>query len=186
MRQAIFGIALTVLAGPAGAVEVSRSRDIPAPPAAVWALVGGFCAIALWHPQVVACETSGTRDDADREDNEPMRRLTIAGGLGILVEAETRRDEAGMSYSYAFIEGPLPVAAYNATLQVRPNGTGATVVWSATFDPAGMGEAEARADIEGVYEQGLAGIARELGAPAARPRSAPPVIPDGPPPVLPR
>ncbi|KQU20976.1 MxaD protein [Methylobacterium sp. Leaf94] len=170
MRQAILGIALTLLAGPAGAIEVSRSRDIPAPAAAVWALIGGFCSIALWHPQVVACDSSGTRDDADREDNEPVRRLVVAGGLGTLVEAETRRDEAGMSYSYAFIEGPLPVGAYNATLQVRPNGTGATVVWSATFDPAGMGEAEARADIEGVYDQGLDGIARELGAPATKPR----------------
>ncbi|MGU3360375.1 SRPBCC family protein [Methylobacterium sp. M6A4_1b] len=170
MRQAISGIVLTVLAGPASAIEVSRSRDIPAPPAAVWALIGGFCAIALWHPQVAACESSGTRNDVDREDNEPMRRLVVAGGLGTLVEAETRRDEAGMSYSYAFIEGPLPVAAYNATLQVRPNGTGATVVWSATFDPAGMSEAEARADIEGVYDQGLDGIAREFGATGARPK----------------
>ena len=42
MRQAILGIALTLLAGPAGAIEVSRSRDIPAPAAAVWALIGGF------------------------------------------------------------------------------------------------------------------------------------------------
>lgn len=170
MRQAILGVTLTLLAGPASAIEVSRSRDIPAPAAAVWALIGGFCSIALWHPQVVACEASGTRDDADREDNEPVRRLVVAGGLGTLVEAETRRDEAGMSYSYVFIEGPLPVAAYNATLQVRPNGNGATVVWSTTFDPAGMSEAEARADIEGVYDQGLDGIARELGAPATRPR----------------
>jgi hypothetical protein len=33
-----------------------------------------------------------------------------------------------------------------------------------------MSEAEARADIEGVYDQGLDGIAREFGAPAAKPR----------------
>ncbi|MCJ2128107.1 SRPBCC family protein, partial [Methylobacterium sp. E-045] len=57
--------------------------------------------------------------------------------------------------------GPLPVKAYNATIAVHPKGSGSTVVWTATFDAAGMTDAEAKADIEGVYEQGLAGIAKD-------------------------
>jgi hypothetical protein len=31
-----------------------------------------------------------------------------------------------------------------------------------TFDAAGMNDAEAKADIKGVYEQGLAGIAKHF------------------------
>jgi uncharacterized protein YndB with AHSA1/START domain len=147
-------------AGPACALEVSRSRDIPAPPEAVWALIGGFCAIELWHPQVGRCILSGV--DEDDGIRAQIRGLVVKGGQGTIVEVETARDEAGMSYSYSFIQGPLPVRAYNATLTVLPNGTGSTVIWSATFDADGVSDADAVADIKEVYDAGLAGIAREV------------------------
>lgn len=141
------------------AVEVARSIEIKASPAAVWAIVSDFCAIARWHPRVERC----TLSDSGEADGETaaMRSLIVAGGLGTIVEVETDRDETTMSYSYAFVSGPLPVKAYNATLAVRPIGANSTVVWTATFDAAGMSDADAKADIEGVYEQGLAAIARE-------------------------
>ena len=155
---AAIGAALLV-AGPAYALEVTRSRDIPAPAAAVWALVGDFCAIQFWHPQVERCILSANDDDDGIRAQ--IRGLVVKGGLGTIVEVETARDEAAMSYSYGFIQGPLPVSAYNATLAVRPNGSGSTVIWTATFDAKGMSDAEAVADITGVFDSGLAGIARE-------------------------
>lgn len=163
-RNALAG-PLAVLLGvlladkPACAIEVTRSRDLPAPAAAVWALIGDFCGIQLWHPQVERCIASA--DDDDDGIRAQIRGLVVKGGLGTIVEVETARDEAGMSYSYSFIQGPLPVRAYNSTLAVRPNGAGSTVIWTATFDAEGMGEPEAVADIAGVFEAGLAGIARE-------------------------
>ena len=147
-------------AGPACALEVTRSRDIPAPPAAIWALIGDFCAIGLWHPQVERCILS--REDDDDGIRAQIRGLVAKGGLGTIVEVEAARDEAAMSYSYSFIQGPLPVRAYNATLAVRPNGAGSTVVWTATFDAEGMSDADALKDITGIYDDGLAGIAREV------------------------
>lgn len=159
-RTALAAIGAALLAaGPARALEVSRSRDIPVPPAAVWALVGDFCAIQFWHPQVERCVLSG--DDDDDGVRAQIRGLVVQGGLGTIVEVETARDEVGRSYSYSFIQGPLPVRDYNATLAVRPNGAGSTVIWSATFDAEGMSDADAVADIAGVFESGLAGIARE-------------------------
>ncbi|MER2195008.1 SRPBCC family protein [Methylobacterium brachiatum] len=158
--RAVSGIAALLSAGSACALEVTRSRDIPAPPAAVWALVGEFCAIGLWHPQVERCILS--REDDDDGIRAQIRGLVTKGGLGTIVEVETARDEAAMSYSYSFIQGPLPVRSYNATLAVRPNGAGATVIWTATFDAEGMTDAEAVKDITGVYDAGLAGIAREV------------------------
>ncbi|WP_267421786.1 SRPBCC family protein [Methylobacterium sp. GC_Met_2] len=149
----------TLAAGPAHALEVIRSRDLPTPAEAVWALVGDFCAIQFWHPQVERCILSA--DDDDDGIRAQIRGLVVKGGLGTIVEVETARDETGRSYSYGLIQGPLPVRAYNATLAVRPNGTGSTVIWSATFDAEGMRDAEAVADIAGVFEAGLAGIARE-------------------------
>ena len=147
---------------PASALEVTRSRVVAAPPAAVWSLIGGFCDIQRWHPQVTRCTLSS-------ETGAPVRALVAAGGLGTLIEIETARDEAARRYSYRLVSGPLPVKDYAATLSVTPAGEGpdkdsskgATVTWTARFEAEGMTEAEAVADIVGVYEAGLAGIARE-------------------------
>lgn len=167
-RGALFsrgGVALALWAGvaafPASALEVTRSRDIEAPPAAVWAIVGDFCGIGRWHPQVERCILSNEEDDETAKVQ--VRGLVVKGGLGTIVEVETARDETGRSYSYSFVQGPLPVAAYNATLSVRPNGTGSTVIWSGTFDASGATDEAAVADVTSVYDEGLAGIAREVG-----------------------
>lgn len=160
MRRALVAAALAALAAqPVQALEVARSRDVPAPPAAVWALIGDFCAIGNWHPMVERCILSSDEDDDG--ERVQLRGVVAKGGLGTIVEIETARDEAAMRYSYTFVQGPLPVQAYNATLSVQPNGAGSTVLWTATFDAAGMSDAEALADITGVYDAGLAGIARE-------------------------
>lgn len=157
---------LLVLAGvaigtPACALEVIQSRDIAAPPSAVWALVGDFCAIGQWHPQVERCILSS--DEDDDAVRVQLRGLVVKGGGGTIVEVETARDDAAMTYSYSFVKGPLPVSAYNASLSVRPNGTGSTVIWSGSFDAAGTTDAEAVTAITQIYEKGLAGIAREAG-----------------------
>jgi uncharacterized protein YndB with AHSA1/START domain len=156
--------ALAILAAagrpvPAMALELTLSRDIDAPPAAVWALIGDFCAIGRWHPQVERCILSN--DEDDDSVRVQVRGLVVKDGGGTVVEVETARDERAMSYSYSFVQGPLPVSAYNASLSVRPNGAGSTVIWSGSFDAAGMTDAEALADMRGVYERGLDGIARE-------------------------
>lgn len=147
-------IGLVVHSASASALEVTRTRIVAAPPAAVWSLIGGFCDIARWHPQVTRCTLS-------TEEGAPVRALVAAGGLGTLVEIETARDEAAFSYSYRLVSGPLPVKGYAATLSVAPIGKGSTITWTARFEAEGMTEAEAVADVGGVYEAGLAGIARE-------------------------
>lgn len=152
---------LFALTSVAHALEVTRSRDVDAPPAAVWAVIGDFCAIGRWHPQVERCILSN--DEDDESVTVQVRGLVVKGGLGTIVEIETARDETGMSYSYSFVQGPLPVSAYNATFAVRPNGSGSTVIWSGTFDAAGVADAAAVADLTEVYDVGLAGIAKEVG-----------------------
>ena len=159
LRRPVPGLLLVAAIGaaaPSGAsaLEVTRSRVVAAPPAAVWSLIGGFCDIARWHPQVTRCTLSS-------ESGAPVRALVTAGGLGTLIEIETARDEIASSYSYTLVSGPLPVKNYAATLSVEPIGKGSTITWTARFEAEGMSEAEAVADIAGVYEAGLAGIARE-------------------------
>lgn len=157
----VLPVAAFLAGSPAAALEVTRSRDIDAPPAAVWAIIGDFCAIGRWHPQVDRCILSS--DEDDESVRVQVRGLVVKGGLGTIVEVETARDENGLSYSYSFVQGPLPVSAYNATLSVRPNGSGSTVIWSGTFDASGVTDADAVADLTKVYDEGLAGIAKEAG-----------------------
>ncbi|WP_418292042.1 SRPBCC family protein [Methylobacterium durans] len=59
--------------------------------------------------------------------------------------------------------GPVPVRNYSSTIAVTPKGAGALVTWRATFEADAVSDAEAVAFIAGVYERGLAGIAKEAG-----------------------
>ncbi len=131
--------------------QVTRATALAADPDTVWAAIGGFQAIADWHPAVEAC----TRDDIGAAEH---RRLALADGEE-LVEKFLGGD--ARSYGYAIIDGPLPVGHYRATLSVVPAGTGSVVVWSSTFTPRGE---DAEAVIAGVYEAGLRALESRFGA----------------------
>lgn len=143
------------------ALEVTRDLDISAPPAAVWAIMGDFCAIERWHPQVKRCFLS--EDDEDGTAAMPVRGLITTDGGGVIVEAETDRDEGSLSYSSRLLGGPVPVKNYRSTIAVTPSGKGSLVTWRATFEADAVSDAEAVAFIAGSYERGLAGIAKEAG-----------------------
>jgi carbon monoxide dehydrogenase subunit G len=141
------------------ALEVSRSLEISAPPAAVWAIIGDFCSIELWHPQVERCTLS--ENDATDGVTLPVRGVVTTESAGTIVEAETARNEGGMSYSSILLGGPLPVRNYSSTIAVTAKAERAVVTWRATFEADGVSDSDAVAEIAGIYERGLAGIARE-------------------------
>ncbi|AWN39603.1 SRPBCC family protein [Methylobacterium durans] len=159
----ILGSAAFLLAQCTGssALEVIRDLDIPAPPAAVWAIIGDFCAIERWHPQVKRCFLS--EDEEDGAAALPVRGLFTTERESIIVEVETDRDEGSMSYSSRLLGGPVPVKNYSSTIAVTPSGKGSLVTWRATFDADAVSDAEAVTFIARVYERGLAAIAKEAG-----------------------
>jgi uncharacterized protein YndB with AHSA1/START domain len=123
-------------AGAASAASVTKSIDVDAPPAKVWAMIGPFCSISAWHPAIGKCTTDGNA--------EPTRTLVTIDGKATFVEIETARDEKGMSYSYAIKSSPLPLSDYKSTIKVEPKGEGlSTITWSSTFTPAAGKEASA-------------------------------------------
>jgi hypothetical protein len=149
-------VALTLLGGSPSepSLEVSQSRAIAASPAAVWAVIGGFCDLPRWHGRVRSCAPS-------RDNGLTMRVLDVAG-VGSLAELQLDRDEAAMSYSYALEQGPWPVRQYRGELTVSPRGEGALVTWRATFRLRGPRDDGAVSDIEDLFRTGLAGLAREV------------------------
>jgi hypothetical protein len=115
---------------------------------ALWAKIGDFCGIGKWHPAIEKCALS-----ADGK----TRTLSLKGG-GTIVEAQTKLDAAGKSYTYSIVSGPLPVANYSSTITVSADGAGSVVTWTGKYDAKGAPDADAMKAIQGVYDSGVKGL----------------------------
>ncbi len=139
----------------ASAASLSRSVDVNGTPAAVWSIVGPFCAIKDWLPPIGACTEDG--------NNPPTRTLVTKDGKATFVELQTARSDAKHTYSYSFVSSPLPVTLYTSTIQVVAKSRGiSTVTWSGTYIPASGKEEDASDMLGGVYEAGLNAIKAKL------------------------
>jgi hypothetical protein len=134
--------------GAASAAEVESKVEVKGDAAAIWAKVGGWCALADFHPAVAKCEES-------EANGKKRRTLTTKDGAVI---KETMLDSGATSYSYRIDESPLPVADYTASFSLTKSKDGATIVWSAKFQPKGASEAEAEKVIQGIFDGGLGAI----------------------------
>lgn len=150
-----FVIAMTLLgASEKPTLEVSQTRTIPASPAAVWAVIGGFCDIHRWHGQARACALF-------HDGGQTVRSLNLRG-IGTLLEVQLDRDEDDMMYSYALLHSPWPVKQHRAILTVSPAGNGSIVTWRATFRLENDCDDGAVSQIEDLFRSGLSGIAHEV------------------------
>jgi hypothetical protein len=127
---------------------VYRSRTLSISADALWERVGGWATLHEWHPVIASVEAEG-------EGVGSTRLLNLADGATVLERLESS-DDAARTYSYRFVEHPLPVDDYAGTLAVSSNDDGSsTVTWSSTFEPKGVSEAEAQEIIGGIYSAGL-------------------------------
>ena len=103
------------------------------PAEAVWARVGGFCAIAEWFRTTCAI-TSGQEDQLGA-----VRRL----GPGIIEMLVARTD---LSYTYTQpVRTGAPFNAYHGTLEVKPvTATTSKLVYSFFYDNSMLGDDAAR------------------------------------------
>ena len=142
--------ALAAFSAVAEAVEVKKRREAPGTPAAIWEVVGDFCAIKNWHPAVAQCDEITEGDDV-------FRILTLKDG-GKIKELLTEKGDT--SYSYEIIESPLPVKNYKATLKIgkvdEPERI--EILWTAEFDANGVSDDEAKTIIAGLAEDGVKAI----------------------------
>lgn len=122
-------------------VKVNLSTKLPVSTKQVWDLIGNFNALPDWHPAVERSEI-----EEEEGGRGVIRRLHLLGG-GTLVERLEKLDDSEHLYSYEILESPLPVADYHATLRVREEEGGCTVV------------------VERVRAEGRAGAGRRGGDP---------------------
>lgn len=141
-----FAFALTVAAD---AAEVKREIKVKGEKAEIWTKIGGWCAIANWHPVVAKCEEK-------EDDGRKLRTLTTKDG-GVIKETMLRSSETG--YTYQIDESPLPVSNYTASFALmRHDEDQVHIIWSARFEPKGASQAAAEKVIDGIFRDGLAGI----------------------------
>ena len=129
--------------------KVSLSTELPVSARTAWETIGGFNDVAKWHPAVARSEES-------KRGGSTVRTLHLHGGGSVIEQLEVR-DDAARTYSYAILEGPLPVARYRSTLRVKEQagGRGCIVEWSSEFDPSGAAEHDAVKIVRGIYEAGF-------------------------------
>ena len=128
--------------------KVTMSNRVAASPEAIWQVMGGFGAMANWHPLVERTETDGSGTGS-------VRTLHLVGG-GKLVERLEQEQPNERRYSYSIIDGPLPVRNYSADIRVSDNGDGTSAVeWSSSFEPTAADPTTAIKAIEDVYRAGL-------------------------------
>jgi hypothetical protein len=158
------GLAMGAVTATAASLVSARKLEINVDEAkteaerkALWAKVGGWCAIQEWHPAIASCEES-------KEGDTTFRTLTLKDGGKI---KEKLVDTGTTSYRYEIVESPLPVKNYEAQFSVTPDDDDLdeiNVGWSATYDPAdGKDDKEARKAIDGIFKDGIESIKAKYG-----------------------
>jgi hypothetical protein len=155
LSRIIIAAALAIpIASSAFALDVKKTITVSASPAAAWKAVGTFCEVGDWLLAVTKCELS-------KKDGAVFRTLTLNNGV-IIVEKQISRDDAKFRYSYAFVEGPLPLQNYVSTISVGHAAGHTTVTWTARFNAKGTTDDAAKALVDGAYETALAELKRKL------------------------
>ena len=138
----------------AGSLSVSREMIVDRPPATVWKLVGEFNSLDVWLPPVQASTFTGLPTEPGA-----VRRLDLGNNASV-TERLVAYSGTLHSYSYAFIQSPLPVKNYVATIELKPAPDGKTLIkWHSTFDANGAPDDKAKEAILGIYDAGLAKVA---------------------------
>jgi len=126
-------------------------KTVKAPVAAVWQQLADFASIQPGGPiESVSYEGEGVG---------MIRRIGMGGG--VVIERLEEHNEAGRRFSYAIInnDSPLPFIGYSATVQLGDNGDDTTtVIWTGTFEPRDVPEADAIHMANGIYAGAIKGV----------------------------
>ena len=138
------------------------SAVIPAHVDQVWSVVRDFNGLPAFHPAIEA----SSLDSGSSFEVGAVRRLTVAGGGGVVVERLLVLDDLAHTFTYEILESPFAVRRYVATVQLAPvTDTGQTFGhWWAEYDAEAADEAELTPFFAGaVFAGGLAGLQKHFG-----------------------
>ena len=149
-RLPIAALALACSSTFSAALDASVSKVTSATPARAWEVIGDFCGISTWHPEVKACELSEVM-------GAKLRIFTRADG-GTIREQLVEQNNESMRMRSLLLDGALPVSNYQATLSVVATEAGTTYNWTGTFEANAVADAQAIKSITDFYSAGLDGL----------------------------
>ncbi|ANY25144.1 SRPBCC family protein [Gordonia terrae] len=125
--------------------SIEVTKDFSRSAEAVWAWIGDTGGVAAWIPAIDASRMDGDVRHVVFTDGAPARERIVAF------------DEEARTYSYEYIDGPLPLEHYRSTVSVAADGDDhCTVRWSAEFGAESAEvEAELATAIEAIYSAAL-------------------------------
>ncbi len=138
---------------------VSEIVQINAQPTKVWNFLKPFNSFAKWHPMLSGSEVVSGRDG----QVGALRVMTVKDGPNFTEELLAYNEES-MAFTYNIIESPFPIDRYVATVSVKPDGHGGSIViWVGEFSrknprvnaPEKENDAAAVSMITGAYKDGL-------------------------------
>jgi mxaD protein len=154
--------------GGAPQLHTSKTISINASADKVWSAVKDFNGLNTWHPAV-------EKDEIVEGKNNTVgavRLLSLKGG-GTIKEKLLAFDPAAHSFSYAIVEGVLPVSSYKSHFSVKSTGDNqSSVTWSGRFKRKNVGDNPADNEndktavdtINSVYQGGLDNLKKMLEA----------------------
>lgn len=132
--------------------DIHLTREFAAHADTVWQRVGDTAGVADWIPAI-----GSSRQEADVRhvvftDGQPARERIVS------------HDDTARTYTYSYIDGPLPLEHYESTMTVTPSDDGTSVVtWSAEFGAASAEVEEAlTASISEIYAAALDELQSQL------------------------
>ena len=137
-------------------MQVSETAQLALSPEEAWHKIGDFGAVGDWHPMLAKVDSQGN-------ERGSLRRATGKDGSAQVERLDTY-DERHRCYAYSLVETALPVRDYTATFRIEPAGDGrATVIWSATFEPAGVDDAAAAEAVAPFLKAGTVSLTHRFG-----------------------
>jgi mxaD protein len=145
---------------------VSEVVQIKAEPAKVWNFLKPFDSFGRWHPMLSASEIVSGRSG----QIGALRVMTVKDGPKFTEELLAYNEES-MAFTYNIIESPFPIDRYVATVSVKPDGQGGSIVlWVGQFSRKNPridasdkeNDAAALAMITGAYKDGLQSLKKRM------------------------
>ncbi len=136
--------------------QISVTREIQAPAEQVWNEIAKVDGWERWLGVLTGSKAEGREVGSTRvchtEDGDVLETVEM-------IDPELRL------FQYSIQSAPFPVANALGTLRVKELGEDTTeVTWSLNFDPPDEGVDELIAAIEGIYQDGIAGLERIVQA----------------------
>ena len=146
---------LALTAGAAHALDASKTLDVKAPPAKVWAEIGDFCRHRPMAPGDRQMHPVGGRQENPAHAGPERRRPDR--GTPTLPQRE--EDVVHLRHRQRPASG--------GSLQIHDRSDeewrcGSTVTWSGTFTAKGATDAKAEAAVQGIYDSGLDALAAKV------------------------